>query len=816
MIRQGLHQHRAPTRLLSSGNHAYERFSHGVLRARADLTRSLRRDIYLGESETGAPVYLPQKLLFDHGHMMVMAPTNHGKSSLIRLILRSFSPCRYSIFADDPKSDMIGGIQEDCAALGLGDRVHIFDTSDPDRMPLFNPLKRNGVSAEDQTLWLLNVIRACHKSDSFDEQPQRFRWMGNSLLPVIEGEGSFEDVLDMLDHTQSGTREYFLEATSNERVVAEWANYEALSPTRRRDETYSSYGWLRKFVLSERFRRMTTPHPDSFDVKDFLLNAGILLASFPRYRPLDADSVDFLRSSLLQFLCMYGFAIPLTERPRLILVLDEAEHVLERDGQLIETILSEGRSLGIHLCLIFHTFSQITKSNPALLASVLTHCKTKFLGGRLYQEDLEVLTKDLFTSEWHPHLIRDELYSLETEPVETTRETVSQSYTYQEGTSLQRQHTKTTTRSTGVSDGTQDSAGTSAGETISAAQSHVDSRGTALSHAESEQEADSSQWSRSRALGESRAKTFMDSETEMASDSWMDANSSMQGAAESLGAGTALSFPMDDGLGLLPANTVETTNAGSSVNAGRSVTAARGGSSGRARSRGEADTAGKSVVEAEAVGGAHARGRGVTNGIVQTQNSADATVEGRSTNRSTNASHGTTHQVTANTSLGETYGESPGETESESWGETRTIVPFHELRKRWVVSSREFLSLQDFLTTQMNRLSGAKQGRWVVQPPEGKAVFFRARWVKPLPGGKERLPALFQKAFDRPAWRAMRETLPRMLNTPAESLQVKAYRVDSPPVGEHTPIVPDAACAPPKKELTPKRFSLKKRLKRRQ
>jgi hypothetical protein len=656
-------------------------------------------------------------------------------------------------------------------------------------MPLFNPLKRNGVSPEDQMLWLLSAIRACHRSDSFDEQPQRFRWMGNSLLPVIEGNGSFEDALDMLDHNRSGVRDFFLAATSNPRVVAEWCAYEDLSPTRRREETYSSYGWLRKFVVSKTFRHMTRPHPDSFEPKEFLMNAGILLSTFPRFRPLDADSVNFLRSTLLQLLVMSAFSIPLTQRPRLILVLDEAEHALERDGELLGTILAEGRSLGIHLILIFHTFSQITKHNPELLASVLTHCKTKILAGRLYHEDLEVLSKDLFVEEWHPRIIRDEIYALEVEPVETTRETVSRAYSYQKGTSVQYPHSTTISKGQGESEGKQESHGLTDTMSQSEALSHANSRAVAASRAESENATLAIQHTRSRAIGESQAETRMRSESEMSSENWMDGASSMQGMADSLSTGMAMSYSMDSlGMAGMPMGMTNTANSGLSFNSANSMSSSRGGGVGRVSSAGQAESRAQSLVEGESIGEAVARGRGTTNAISTSQGSSEATMQGRSTGQSTNVNFGTTHQTSTNTTLGETRGETPGENETEGWTETRSMAPFHELHKRWKVASREFLSLQDFLTTKLIQLRGAKKAYWVVQAPEGKAILIKARTVRPLPGGKELLPALYRVAFDRPAWRAARESLSHMLESSAGSIDVQGCEIvhEQVPQGEIT------------------------------
>jgi hypothetical protein len=111
---------------------------------------------------------------------------------------------------------------------------------------------------------------------------------------------------------------------------------------------------------------------------------------------------------------------------------------------------------------------------------------------------------------------------------------------------------------------------------------------------------------------------------------------------------------------------------------------------------------------------------------------------------------GTSDVTTTGTSRAVSRGVTPSWSEEESESESITVVPFHELRKRWRVASREFLSLQDFLTTKLIRLKRQPKAHWAVQTPQGSVVFFRALFVKPLIGGKERLAAFRGKVFSKP------------------------------------------------------------------
>ncbi len=413
-------------------------FSDGVDRYLKLIARELmlrrcitnKRAIVLGETEDKRPLLLPKDKL--KTHLFILAPTQHGKSFLARHIIRDLLTENATVYVDDPKGDLYHGLEEDCAALGLADRTILFDTSRRDRLLVFNPLQPMGLQPEDHALWVVGSVKACWHQESMDETPQRLRWMFNALVPVIAAEGGFHDALSLLNYRSKSRRREILEATTNPLIREEWEGYENLTVARRREETASTFGWLSPFCTNPTIRGIVGNGANSVDIGRALTDGSIFLTYLPRFRPLQPDQVNFLRSLFLQSLLAQAFHIPLGDRPPLYIVLDEAEHVLERDPDVIETILNEGATLGIHLILIFHTLAQVTKEKPALLASVLSNCRTKILGGHLTQQDLPMLTEEFFIEEWHPYIVKQQFETLEVEPVETTRDTVALSEGFEE------------------------------------------------------------------------------------------------------------------------------------------------------------------------------------------------------------------------------------------------------------------------------------------------------------------------------------------------------------------------------------------------
>jgi hypothetical protein len=528
--------------------------------------------IDLGVTEDGAPLYIRPD--FYKTHVMIQAPTGAGKSVLARHLVRHLlrlPASEAAIFMDDPKGDLYAGLEEDCAALDLDDRTILFNTARP---LAFNPLKKNGISSQDHALWILGAVKACWGQETFDQTPQMARWLFNGTQPAIEGDGTFLDALEMLNYEETTTRRRLMAATTDQLVRSEWEHYEKLPPIRRREETASAYARLRPFVHNPTIKQIVAQSEASLDIGEVLREGKILLSHIPRYRPLDPELVNLLRTLLVQSFLAQAFYHPLGERPPLYLIIEEAEHLLERDTGAIETILNEGRSLGIHLVLIFHSFAQVAKKNPALLSSVLANCRTKFIGGNIPQEDLKILTEEFFVEEWSPFIVKDEITGLEVEPLEETRAQISLSEGEQEslartvGNALGEALAKGTTRQRSAT----------RGQTAARSYSHSCGTSDTDSHGDGFQEGDNVGAAAGTVIGLDgmTASTYdVDSRAHLDSYSSMDSSAHTESEAEAWGRSTALMRQATTGIAASIARTIN-----------RSFSASIAATTGHSRQRG--------------------------------------------------------------------------------------------------------------------------------------------------------------------------------------------------------------------------------------
>jgi hypothetical protein len=158
---------------------------------------------------------------------------------------------------------------------------------------------------------------------------------------------------------------------------------------------------------------------------------------------------------------------------------------------------------------------------------------------------------------------------------------------------------------------------------------------------------------------------------------------------------------------------------------------------------------------------------------------------------------------------------STSESKGKNWNKTITTGPFHELRKKWKVASREFLSLQDFLTTRLQKLKGQSRAHWLAKPTEGRAVFFKAVFVKPLLHGKDYLVAFREKVFGKACYVPLpQEPAPPALPAPdAEQITgEREKRLLAPPGGDALdPARDDEHFAGPEVILAPNKTKKKKR-----
>jgi len=132
--------------------------------------------LLLGNNLTNSlPVFLTPKLLGTH--LEVIGATGTGKSFAMEAILKSLILQGFGVTVLDPHGDLYDRLLAFCAWLSLrkpdlklAERVVPLDFGDTNNVMGFNPIARNGRVMTYQVVALMEAIRKCFGSGSFQGQ----------------------------------------------------------------------------------------------------------------------------------------------------------------------------------------------------------------------------------------------------------------------------------------------------------------------------------------------------------------------------------------------------------------------------------------------------------------------------------------------------------------------------------------------------------------------------------------------------------------------------------------------------------------------
>jgi len=369
------------------------------------------------------PVFLTPKLLSTHLH--ILGSTGVGKSFLIEAIIKSLILQGYGVVLIDPHGDLYHRLLAFCAWLSLKKpelqlqrRVVPFDVADTQDIIGFNPVARNARVMTYQVVALMESIRKCWGQGSFQETPRLARWLFNVACALVSAKVTFVQAQHLVNPASSAHRAAITARISNPRIRAEWEWLEAMKLDRREERIESTLNRIKPFVEHEAIRPMLGQYTKTLDFPSILAEKKILLVNLSRQNVISEDNQHLLGTLLVNELLSAGFARRPKERVPFFVFIDEFSHFVTKDAC---EILDGGRKFGLHLCLAHQHLNQLKEKDPEVYYSTLTNARTKIVFGGLNDEDVELVSKELYTGEFDPNEVKDEIWHCGFEPVESTR-----------------------------------------------------------------------------------------------------------------------------------------------------------------------------------------------------------------------------------------------------------------------------------------------------------------------------------------------------------------------------------------------------------
>jgi hypothetical protein len=392
-----------------------------------------RDGITVGEDvATGLDIRLsPKQNLATHMH--ICGSTGVGKSYFMEGILKHLIRAGHGVCVITPHDEIYRRLVSYCAylemtrpELGLGRRVIPFDIDDTRRVIGFNPVARNARVLTYQVIALMEAIRKCWGTDTFQQTPRLARWLYNTGFAVVEPGLTMLQAQRLVDNKPHPLREAIVRQIQHPDIRAEWEWI--MSPKHqwpgKDDPLESSFNRIREFTSNELIRHMLGQYTRTLDVPAVLRERKILLVNLDARNAMGEDNRHLLGTLLVNEIMAAAFARKEGKRTPFFLAIDEFQHFATKD---VCEILDGGRKYGLHLILAHQLLHQLQEKNPEVYFSTMTNARTKVVFGGLMDEDVELLAKELYVGELDPDEIKHEIWQTKYEPVETTRIVVTES-----------------------------------------------------------------------------------------------------------------------------------------------------------------------------------------------------------------------------------------------------------------------------------------------------------------------------------------------------------------------------------------------------
>ena len=442
---------------------------------------SVRRNgLHLGTTPpSGGPTRLNLKWLETGVHMV--GPTGTGKTRLLLHLFRQLVTLpRATVILLNPKG-AIGRMARDlCIQLGFVRRLRVFDPSDQELLPGFNPLRPNGLPIATQAKAVRDALLAGHGQTDIDKTRQLARHMLLCLYAARECGLTLVEAACLL-RAGSRLRPRVVATLADPEIREALEHFHRQVPQRQDQLAASTLACLETATMDPLLRDILT-RSNALDLADLMANNGILIADIRQGQPLRPNDVKFLGRLLLNDILAHVFERGIEHPDPVYLLIDEVEMFATED---LCRAFDLAREPGLRTIIAHQHLEQLQLEggDRRLRVSVDTDLRTKIVFGGLPSAQLHELVPDLFLERWDPCIVKDEITSLEVEPVETTR----RSYTFTTGHS--RGHTSTDSEATTASSGRSVAHSLAAGRAIahmlgtaqSRHRSHTQSHGLAMS-----------------------------------------------------------------------------------------------------------------------------------------------------------------------------------------------------------------------------------------------------------------------------------------------------------------------------------------------
>ena len=356
-------------------------------------------DLLLGRDEDNAPVEITHEERMRH--LFAVGKSGLGKSKFLEHCIRQdiLDKKKPGLLLIDPHGELYEDIVSFCAYLNVDRTVHLFNPSDLDFVPCYNPLKSGTAPPDVLARIMMQGCAQVWGEDSMSTPLIRETLVAVFYLLIVNNltlaeapyimslddrHGIREKLINTLDDYVIREKwEGFVELAKNARTKAEFVNQ--MAPADRR---------LFEFNLSPLMRNIFGQTDTSLNLASAMKKGDIVLVNLSTEgNRVSAEDTKLLGTLLLRDVLVSAKARNrnLAKQFPFYVYVDECYQYLTSD---IEDMLDQTRKFGVHLMLACQRLGQLHEKN--MFNPIIGGTETKLVFGGMEHNDVVEMAKQIY------------------------------------------------------------------------------------------------------------------------------------------------------------------------------------------------------------------------------------------------------------------------------------------------------------------------------------------------------------------------------------------------------------------------------------
>src|SRR4051794_17180584 len=351
------------------------------------------KPVLLAEQSGGEQIWLDYKDFYYHVH--VMGLSQKGKSRLLEYILHQFLQNRVGFTLIDPHGSslyqpVVAWLTRQGRQFLQSRTIHLFDPSDPEFCPGFNPLKvHDGEGVASRVDWFMEALSQMLGGED-TELMQRYQLVFSAFVYAAAEKGlTVSDVPMFFPRDEDGLRAWLCRGLGNPAIHTAWQIINGWNARQYDEFTGSFRNRILGITRSPVMRRVFGQKEHCLDAVRIMDQGETLLCNLePRGDVTDRQALLLGKLLINEFTqTALSRRVAHKARPH-ILLIDECHKLITED---IGRVLDGTAKYDLHLVLSHQRMEQLSDLSQNIADAVMTGAQQKIFLGTNYKTAMAVV-----------------------------------------------------------------------------------------------------------------------------------------------------------------------------------------------------------------------------------------------------------------------------------------------------------------------------------------------------------------------------------------------------------------------------------------